>query len=176
MNQLSSWWSSRPDSFVPIVEIGAGQGPASTDVNIFSIICFSNAAGMFANELYHTAMLLLLVHKPRSVKLPSRGTHMSLLWHLERICSIALSNMRRECCDPCVVASLVLAGRRNELLASMDRIGSQRGLRAASTPIQYIEVGQNMAEFKHIPPWVMPQCRWGQTVGQLSLHRGCLQG
>jgi hypothetical protein len=70
---------------------------------------------------------------------------------------------------------LVFAGRYNEPLASMDRSLSRQGLHAVSTPIQYIEAGQGMAEFQHSYLWVNSQYHWAQTGAQLSLHRRRLQ-
>ena len=127
--KLETWYSDRPSDFLPIVELENGQGHGHVQGEAFPVIIFSNAAGIFGNQLYHTAMLLLLHHKPRSLRQSIRSLNMSPLWHLERVCGIALNNKRRECWDPTLLASLLSAARRlthqsqqRALYAGLDRV------------------------------------------------------
>lgn len=106
VDDLNSWYNQRPQEFLSMVEI------ESTDDG-YPMVLFTNGAAVFGNQLYHTAMFLLLRHKPRTVILPSRhrSSTMSALWHARRICGIALNNERRECWDMSLVASLLVAAR-----------------------------------------------------------------
>lgn len=106
LNKLNDWYTDRPPTFHPVIELNDGKAP-------FSVIYFTNGMATFANQLYHTAMMLILAHKPRTAQLEQRRTpYLSQLWHAQRICSIAISNNRCECWDPCLVASFYLAARR----------------------------------------------------------------
>ncbi|KAI1871713.1 hypothetical protein JX265_005699 [Neoarthrinium moseri] len=124
VDDLNTWFTSRPQEFMSMVEIdNADDG--------FPVILFTSGAAVFGNQLYHTAMFLLLRHKPRTVILPSRhrSSTMSTLWHARRICGIALNNDRRECWDTSLVASLLVSARtmtheaqHRALLAGIDKV------------------------------------------------------
>jgi hypothetical protein len=104
----------------------------------FPVVLFANGAGLFGNQLYHTAMLILLQNKPRTARITEfYSAAMSPLWHAQRVCSIALHNDRRECWDPCLLASFVVAARRmthesqqHEVLRGFDRIRTVTGWNA----------------------------------------------
>lgn len=124
VDQLNAWYSQRPQEFLSVVEIEMADDG-------FPLILFTSGAAVFGNQLYHTAMFLLLRHKPRTVMLPSRhrSSTMSTLWHARRICGIALNNDRRECWDMSLVASLLVAARtmtheaqHHVLLAGLDKV------------------------------------------------------
>jgi hypothetical protein len=124
VDQLNAWYSQRPQEFLSMVEIEMADDG-------FPLILFTSGAAVFGNQLYHTAMFLLLRHKPRTVMLPSRhrSSTMSTLWHARRICGIALNNDRRECWDMSLVASLLVAARtmtheaqHHVLLAGLDKV------------------------------------------------------
>ncbi|KAH8899977.1 hypothetical protein GQ53DRAFT_205930 [Thozetella sp. PMI_491] len=104
---LASWHGRRPQECKPVAEVdGAGE--------TFPIVLFTSGAGVLGNQLYHTAMLLLLQNRPRTIKLGAQtkpSSTMSALWHAQRICGIALNNDRRECWDPALVSSFVLAAK-----------------------------------------------------------------
>ncbi|OLN97747.1 hypothetical protein CCHL11_07913 [Colletotrichum chlorophyti] len=103
---LGSWYSSRAQEFRPMVEIDG-------DESLFPVILFTNGAAVLANQLYHTAMLLLLQNKPRTLQAAAKkSSSMSPLWHAQRVCGIALNNDRRDSWDLCLVASLYLAAQR----------------------------------------------------------------
>ncbi|KAI5923941.1 hypothetical protein F4810DRAFT_155264 [Camillea tinctor] len=125
VDDLNSWYVRRRQEFQSIIELDhADDG--------IPIVFFTSGAAVFANQLYHTAMLLLLQHKPRTAPLPTwqRSATLSFLWHARRICGISLNNDRRECWDPSLVASLFMAAKRmthetqhHTLLEGFDRIG-----------------------------------------------------
>ncbi|KAJ5084921.1 hypothetical protein NUU61_009500 [Penicillium alfredii] len=112
VDELDHWYRDRPPGFQPMLELEAGDhlgGPEQS----FPVVLFANGAGVFGNQLYHTAMLLLLHSRPRTARLSDFQTAaMSPLWHAQRICGIALHNDRRECWDPCLLASFITAARR----------------------------------------------------------------
>ncbi|KAJ5634304.1 hypothetical protein N7528_002146 [Penicillium herquei] len=111
VEELESWYQERPQGFQPMLELEAehrgGLGQS------FPVVLFANGAGAFSSQLYHTAMLILLHNRPRTARTSEfRSARMSPLWHAQRICSIALNNDRRECWDPCLLASFLAAARR----------------------------------------------------------------
>lgn len=101
----------------------------------FSLVLFTNGAGVFSNQLYHTAMLMLLQDKPRTVQLTDfQSSVLSQLWHARHICSIALNNDRRDWWDPCLLASSLMAARymthesqQQEILQGFERIRNLTG-------------------------------------------------
>ncbi|KAK0758309.1 hypothetical protein N5P37_008706 [Trichoderma harzianum] len=106
VDNLSDWYTNRPSTFRPVIEI-------SNDEFSFPIVYFTSGAATFANQLYHTAMMLILAHKPRTLQLDQRrSSSLSQLWHAQRICGIAINNNRGECWDPCLLTSFYLAAQR----------------------------------------------------------------
>ncbi|KAL7923720.1 hypothetical protein ACQKWADRAFT_41894 [Trichoderma austrokoningii] len=106
VDKLSDWYTNRPPIFRPVIELDDGK-------TSFPVIYYTNGAATFANQLYHTAMMLILTHKPKTVQPKQRRTpSLSQLWHARRICSIAINNNRCECWDPCLLASFYVAARR----------------------------------------------------------------
>lgn len=104
------WYMHRSQAFQPIIELYPKDGLSTEDD--FPIVVFTSGAALLANQLYHTGMLLLLQKKPRFADKPSSNSpSMSMLWHAHRICGIAIQNDRPGWWDPCLVASLILAGR-----------------------------------------------------------------
>ncbi|KAM6487431.1 hypothetical protein HDV62DRAFT_386064 [Trichoderma sp. SZMC 28011] len=125
VDNLSDWYTNRPSTFCPVIEI-------SNDEFSFPIIYFTSGAATFANQLYHTAMMLILIHKPRTLQLDQRrSSSLSQLWHAQRICGIAINNNRCECWDPCLLASFYLAAQKmthesqqREILLGFKHIGT----------------------------------------------------
>lgn len=110
-NYLSDWYSKRPPEFRPMLDLPST--PQTDPVDSFPLIIFTNSAAVFANQLFHTAILLLIHQKPRTLKfMDHRSVLMSPLWHIHRILGIALNNDRRECWDCSLLASLFLAARQ----------------------------------------------------------------
>lgn len=125
VNKLNDWYSNRPPNFHSVIELNDRKNP-------FPIIYFTNGTAVFANQLYHTAMMLILAHKPKTVQLEQRRTpSLSQLWHAHRICSISINNNRCECWDPCLLASFYAAARQmthesqhREILHGFEHIGT----------------------------------------------------
>lgn len=129
VDDLNAWYHQRPQEFNSMVEFDNGD-------DAFPIVLFTSGAAVFGNQLYHTAMLVLLRHKPRTVMIPvkQRSSTLSYLWHARRICGIALNNDRRECWDMSLVASFFLAARtmtheaqHEVLLAGIDKVAALTG-------------------------------------------------
>lgn len=107
---FAHWYMHRSQSFQPIIELYPKDGMSTEDD--YPTIVFTSGAALLANQLYHTGMLLLLQNKPRFANKPSQNTpSMSTLWHAHRICGIAIQNDRPGWWDPCLVASVIIAGR-----------------------------------------------------------------
>jgi hypothetical protein len=126
IKELEDWREQRPDEFKPIIEVASPLDSDST----FPIILFSNGAGAFGQQMYHTAMLILLLKKPRTVQLSHFPSFLqSSLWHAQCICSIALNNDRRDFWDPSLLASFLFAAKRmshelqqQNIIHGLDRI------------------------------------------------------
>jgi hypothetical protein len=137
VEELEQWYRERPQEFQPMLELEMDDHLAGPERS-FPIVLFANGAGLFGNQLYHTAMLLLLHNKPRTARITVfHSAAMSPLWHAQRVCSIALHNDRRECWDPCLMASFFVAARRmthesqqQEVLRGYDRIRTVTGWNA----------------------------------------------
>ncbi|KAJ6104800.1 hypothetical protein N7523_011120 [Penicillium sp. IBT 18751x] len=112
VEELERWHRDRPQGFQPIMELEIEDQTAESRQS-FPLVLYANGGGLFANQLYHTAMLLLLQNRPRTAQIKgSSSAIMSPLWHAQRICSISLNNERRECWDACLLASFLSASRR----------------------------------------------------------------
>ncbi|CAH0050729.1 unnamed protein product [Clonostachys solani] len=131
---LNIWYANRPQDFKPMVELEDSLN--ETDTNLFPTILFTNAAAVLANQLYHTAMLLLLQNRPRTLSKDAAGRSIlvSPLWHAQRVCGISLNNEDRCGWDFCLVASLFLAAQRmtyepqqNAVLGGFHRIAAITG-------------------------------------------------
>lgn len=128
VEDLNAWYTNRPVEFQPMVEWDDRHAT-------FPLCFFTTGGGLFANQLYHTAMLLLLQNKPKTIRLPyGQPSLVSPLWHARRICGIALNNDRRECWDFCLLASLYVAARimtheaqQVEILRGLERIQDLTG-------------------------------------------------
>ncbi|KAL6863516.1 hypothetical protein J3F83DRAFT_762383 [Trichoderma novae-zelandiae] len=106
VDSLNDWYTNRPPTFRPVIDLNSEASP-------FPTLYFTSGAATFANQLHHTAMMLMLSHKPRTLQLDQRrSSSLSQLWHAQRICGIAVNNNRCECWDPCLLASFYLAARR----------------------------------------------------------------
>ncbi|KAH4035463.1 hypothetical protein HBI80_039390 [Parastagonospora nodorum] len=107
---FSAWFLKRPDELLPIIELYPKDGIQAD--NDFPIIAFTSGGALLANQLYHCGMLLLLRNKPRFVgELNRSSPSMSTLWHVHRICGIAIHNDSPATWDPCLVASLLVAAQ-----------------------------------------------------------------
>ncbi|KAJ4991210.1 C6 zinc finger domain-containing protein [Stagonosporopsis vannaccii] len=110
VQDFAYWYMHRSQAFQPIIELYPRDGVLADDD--YPTIVFTSGAALLANQLYHTGMLLLLQNRPRFADKPSQNSpSMSTLWHAHRICGIAIQNDRPGWWDPCLVASLIVAGR-----------------------------------------------------------------
>lgn len=110
LHSLNLWYSNRPQDFKPMFELKS----RSSQDQLFPLILFTNPAAIMANQLYHTAMLLLLQHKPKTVGAASglgRSASMSPLWHAQKICGISINNDDINSWDFSLVASFYLAAK-----------------------------------------------------------------
>ncbi|KAM3419770.1 hypothetical protein BST61_g3103 [Cercospora zeina] len=82
---LERWYHDRPEEMKTIISISA-----STTHKPFPTLLFGNGPGISGNQMYHTAALLMLKHKPPHVQFATKPP--SVLWHARQICGISLSN------------------------------------------------------------------------------------
>ncbi|KAJ9144575.1 Fungal transcriptional regulatory protein, N-terminal [Pleurostoma richardsiae] len=148
-DDLNAWYGIRPHEFQPMVELDLSSHGTES---LFPTILFTNGAAVMGNQMYHTAMMLMLEHKPRTLVLDDRGSPAwSHLWHAQRVCGIALNNDRRECWDLALVASFYVAAKgmtyepqQREILRCFDGISRLAGW----------NIGQFRAMLRH--SWDMP--------------------
>ncbi|KAK6950117.1 hypothetical protein Daesc_008443 [Daldinia eschscholtzii] len=131
LNGLQEWQMHRPHELRQLMEV---EGHEAT----FPIVIFAGGAGVSSNILYHTAMLLLLSHRPQSISLSelSRNSKLDVaqtspLWHARRVCGIAVNSEpeHTRCWDPCMIAAFSVAARRmthpaqqNDIIAYLGRV------------------------------------------------------
>ncbi|KAF4968086.1 hypothetical protein FSARC_4504 [Fusarium sarcochroum] len=140
---LQMWYTSRPRDFKPMLEIDDNE-------QLFPLVLFTNGAAVLANQLYHTAMLLLLQNRPRTLpKEHGRSVYLSPLWHSQRICGISLNNDTRTSWDFSLLASFYLAAKRmtyepqqHAILRGIDRIGSLTGWNVNALSAQLVHEWQ----------------------------------
>ena len=82
-DELKQWQLNLSLEMLPVF-----SHSGSTDDNPFPTVIYSNGAAVSGNQLWHTAMLIMLRRKPTSIKVESR----SMLWHARHICGISQSN------------------------------------------------------------------------------------
>jgi hypothetical protein len=110
IDDLDVWFEQRPQEFLPIIELYPKDG-VQID-NEFPCIVFTSGAALLANQLYHCGMMLLLQKRPRfPAKCGSGSAFLSTLWHIHRICGIAIQNEESSTWDPCLLASFLVAAR-----------------------------------------------------------------
>jgi hypothetical protein len=95
------WFKQRPEGLQPIIELYAKDGVHTH--NDFPVIAFTSGAALLANQLYHTGMF--------GNSHSSNSNSMSILWHVHRICGIAIQNDGPTTWDPSLIASLIIAAR-----------------------------------------------------------------
>ncbi|KAH8668977.1 hypothetical protein BX600DRAFT_496964 [Xylariales sp. PMI_506] len=135
LTDLFSWHLSRPPELRPVLETEGGSAGGSA----FPTLLFGSSAGMWANSMYHVAMMMLLQLRGEHEQYGSAfgddaGDHTSPLWHARRVCGIALSSDpgaggSSSCWDPCMIAAFWAAARRvrsadqqAELLGCLDGV------------------------------------------------------
>ncbi|KAL1304340.1 hypothetical protein AAFC00_000739 [Neodothiora populina] len=81
---LEDWRANRPAEMRPIVSVSVEE-----TTHTFPVLVYSNAPAISGNQLYHSAVLLMLQNKPDRIRV--QGS-MSLLSHARQICGITASN------------------------------------------------------------------------------------
>ncbi|KAL1647395.1 hypothetical protein SLS58_002723 [Diplodia intermedia] len=97
--ELSAWYANRRRFVKPLLELSSSSSSTGegTDASAFPTIIFSTAAATLANLVYHTAAMILLDCKPKTLKMPGPHHHhhhhsptASPHWHAQRTCAIAV--------------------------------------------------------------------------------------
>lgn len=128
LGDLRQWYIGRSAGLRALIE---RDGAGTT----FPTVFFADDAGTCANMMYHIAMYVLLTHRPKSFPFRAEAgraeedrTHMSSLWHAQRVCGIGLTS-DQQCWDPCMIAAFWLAARRmthpdqqKDLVACLERL------------------------------------------------------
>ncbi|THW34355.1 hypothetical protein D6D22_08669 [Aureobasidium pullulans] len=83
---LIDWHANRPQEMRPLTPWANER----EDEGPFPVVIYTNAAAVSANQLYHTATLLMLQAKPNDVKV--RGQR-SIFWHARQAIGISVSNL-----------------------------------------------------------------------------------
>lgn len=111
-DELQEWIQSRPRDIVPLKFIESEPFPQ---------IMFAHWAGISSNQLYHTACILLLQTRPRSLR-PASGPRMSTVWHAKCICGISFTNPHQGCLNnaiqPLWIAGRLLSHRQEHALVA----------------------------------------------------------
>ncbi|KAH0284594.1 hypothetical protein KCU62_g8188, partial [Aureobasidium sp. EXF-3399] len=83
---LVDWVTNRPAEMRPMTS----RAQETDDEGLFPVVIYSNAAAISANQLYHTATLLMLQAKPNDLKVRSQR---SIFWHARQVIGISVSNL-----------------------------------------------------------------------------------
>jgi hypothetical protein len=89
---IEAWHHSRPQEMKSILEISSQQYDPPRP---FPTVLYPNPPAIAGNQVYHTAALLMLKHKPASLHLHKKPR--SMLWHARQICAISISNGNHAC-------------------------------------------------------------------------------
>lgn len=138
-SNCQQWYHSRPVEMQPILEIGsveAGQIDADNDSS-FPIPVYTSSIALQCNIVYHISSRLLLLRKPRLLRLSSRQRHLSSLsWHAQQIAGSATRNDFPEQWDPILIAGLLWIARdmtypsqQESLISCFRQISSSTGIK-----------------------------------------------
>lgn len=89
---VDSWYQNRPGEMKALIAIPSNGNDPSRP---FPTLFFGNGPATSGNQMYHTAALLMLKHKPAHVSF-AKKPH-SMLWHARQICAISISNAHHGC-------------------------------------------------------------------------------
>lgn len=89
---IENWHRERPQEMKSILVIPSQQYDPPRP---FPTVLYPNPPAIAGNQLYHTAALLMLKHKPASLHLAQKPR--SMLWHARQICAISISNGNHAC-------------------------------------------------------------------------------
>ncbi|QYT05765.1 Zn(2)-C6 fungal-type domain-containing protein [Trichoderma simmonsii] len=138
-SNCQQWYHSRPVEMQPILEIRsveAGQIDADNDSS-FPIPVYTSSIALQCNIVYHISSRLLLLRKPRLLRLSSRQRHLSSLsWHAQQIAGTATRNDFAEQWDPILIAGLLWIARdmthpsqQESLISCFRQISSSTGIK-----------------------------------------------
>ncbi|THX93177.1 hypothetical protein D6D08_02186 [Aureobasidium pullulans] len=120
---LIDWHANRPQEMRPLTPWANER----EDEGPFPVVIYTNAAAVSANQLYHTATLLMLQAKPNDVKV--RGQR-SIFWHARQAIGISVSNLSHSAwtnaLQPIYFAGKIMSSRAEhqvvlETLAEIER-------------------------------------------------------
>ncbi|KAI4722613.1 hypothetical protein E4T48_01061 [Aureobasidium sp. EXF-10727] len=120
---LVDWNTNRPAEMRPI----KSRADETEDEGHFPVVIYTNATAVSANQLYHTATLLMLQAKPNDLKV--RGQR-SIFWHARQVIGISVSNLLHAAWtnapQPLYIAGKVMSSRAEhrvvlEALAGIER-------------------------------------------------------
>ncbi|KAJ9149336.1 C6 zinc finger domain-containing protein [Pleurostoma richardsiae] len=120
---IEEWYMLRPEEMHPVFT-ASGSGS-------FPTILFSNPAAISGNQMYHTAALLMLQHRPPQIVLHPKPR--PILWHARRIVGISNSNTHHGCwtnsLQPLWVAGRLFSSpeEHRTILALLERIEQESG-------------------------------------------------
>lgn len=89
---IETWHRNRPQEMKSILVIPSQQYDPPRP---FPTVLYPNPPAIAGNQMYHTAALLMLKHKPASLHLAQKPR--SMLWHARQICAISISNGNHAC-------------------------------------------------------------------------------
>lgn len=120
---LIDWHANRPQEMRPLTPWANER----EDEGPFPVVIYTNAAAVSANQLYHTATLLMLQAKPNDVRV--RGQR-SIFWHARQAIGISVSNLSHSAwtnaLQPIYFAGKIMSSRAEhqvvlETLAEIER-------------------------------------------------------
>lgn len=130
---LEDWYSQRPEEMKPILTIPAIEGEGKSP---FPTVLYGNGPAVSGNQLYHTASLIMLEAKPRSIHLQKK-----------QVCDFKPRSLWENAGLPCL-----LRWTRNLYSGTPDRYVQFRN------PIRITEHGQTVYSLSGLQArsWVIP--------------------
>jgi hypothetical protein len=109
-----AWYNLRPATMRPVVYMSILEARRldSKALGAFPIHIYTNALSILANVAYHISALLLVLHKPSSLKV-SAAPEKALTenWHVQSIIGMARQNEFPEQWDPVMCSGLLFVAR-----------------------------------------------------------------
>ena len=125
---IEDWYIHRPAELKPVLEVRLAK---EDHTRPFPTTLFSNPPAISGNQLYHTAAILMLQKRPKSVHL--RQKPRSILWNARQVCSISMSNSHHGCwinaVQPLWIAGQVMShpAEHRAILETYKRIEQETG-------------------------------------------------
>ncbi|KAM3157340.1 hypothetical protein ABEW05_002099 [Botrytis cinerea] len=128
INLLDDWYTVRPEEMRPIFSISLNEGNIHRP---FPTVLYGNGPAVSGNQLYHTAMLLMLQERPDRLQVQRRQK--SIFWHARQICAISESNTHHgawtNSIQPIWIAGKVMShpSEHRAILDILERIEQETG-------------------------------------------------